>query len=856
MTNADTMSAAAAGMSAQRLRWVWVVAVAALLLAVVLAGLRLSHQQQQQELSRTLNELAHASDDLAQGYLHLHLDSGPDSPWQRGQGLALLEQALRSYQRLLAQGPGTGPAPAADAAAFQAHIARVRALLQVTPLQPQQELSLRLSIYRLSEQAAIMEVQARTGLSRALQQQERLFRGVLLAAVLLLLIIAALLGLAARERSLRTRQLQDSEARFHQLCASLSSVYWLRDAQTQALVYLSPVCERVWGRSAADVWRDPAPWPEDVLPEDQARLAAARTQLLRGTHRGDSRAEHREEHREEYREEFRIIRPDGQLRWIEERARAVPGVSGQVEYIAGLATDISARKQLEQNLQQQEQVLQQVLRIARLGTWTLDAESDRLLLSPEVCAMLELLPGTVLPRVEALAMYPPRWRPLIEAALERCLVDGTAYAEELQIRTASGRYLWVRVLGQARRRASGVITGVEGSVQNITEQKQATALLSLGHQRFQQFADAMPLVVWSAEPDGSIDYLNRSFTQLTGLTANEASSWQQLWWSALHPDDQPLIRRAWREAMLGSAPLVVELRLRASDDSYRWYEAQAVPTRNDHGQMVKWYGSASDIHARKLSEDRARALAERLTHTLESISDGFFTLDDNWCFDYVNAETERLLASARADLLGHCIWDVYPATRNSAFEHHYRRAREQGCKMSFEAYYEPMACWFRVSAYPLDGGVAVYFQDVSIWHEREQQLHLLETCLAHMQDMVMVTEAEPQDEPGPRIVFVNDAFTRRTGYSRAEVLGRSPRFLQGPNTQRAALDRMRTAMQAWQPVRVELINYTKSGEEFWLEIELVPVADPQGWYTHWVAVERDITRRKTGSPAPLPQTPR
>jgi len=124
------------------------------------------------------------------------------------------------------------------------------------------------------------------------------------------------------------------------------------------------------------------------------------------------------------------------------------------------------------------------------------------------------------------------------------------------------------------------------------------------------------------------------------------------------------------------------------------------------------------------------------------------------------------------------------------------------------------------------------------------QLRLLEVCVSNLNDIVLITEAEPFNEPGPRIVFVNDAFVRLTGYTREEVLGQTPRFLQGPKTQRDELDRMGAAFRQWLPVRAELINYTKSGQEFWLELDIVPVKDASGWYTHWVAVERDITDRK------------
>lgn len=139
--------------------------------------------------------------------------------------------------------------------------------------------------------------------------------------------------------------------------------------------------------------------------------------------------------------------------------------------------------------------------------------------------------------------------------------------------------------------------------------------------------------------------------------------------------------------------------------------------------------------------------------------------------------------------------------------------------------------------------------DISLRNQGDDRFNLLEDCLSRLNDLVLITEAEPIDEPGPRILYVNDAFVRRTGYTREEVLGRSPRFLQGRKTQRDVLDRIRTAMLAFQPVREEIINYTKSGEEFWLEIDIVPVANAEGRFTHFVAIERDITERKQAEAA-------
>jgi len=128
--------------------------------------------------------------------------------------------------------------------------------------------------------------------------------------------------------------------------------------------------------------------------------------------------------------------------------------------------------------------------------------------------------------------------------------------------------------------------------------------------------------------------------------------------------------------------------------------------------------------------------------------------------------------------------------------------------------------------------------------QANEQRHILELCIAKLNDVVVITEAEPLEAPGPRMVFVNDAFERMTGYSRAEALGQSPCLLQGPKTNRSELTRIHEALRQWHPVHAELLNYKKTGELFWVELDITPVANAAGWFTHWIAIQRDITDRK------------
>lgn len=123
---------------------------------------------------------------------------------------------------------------------------------------------------------------------------------------------------------------------------------------------------------------------------------------------------------------------------------------------------------------------------------------------------------------------------------------------------------------------------------------------------------------------------------------------------------------------------------------------------------------------------------------------------------------------------------------------------------------------------------------------------LFESIVVNANDVVLVTEAEPVDLPsgGPRVIYVNPAFTRMTGYEPEDILGRTPRILQSPQTDRTELDRLRKALLSWEAVEVELLNLRKDGTEFWVQISITPVINAVGWYTHWVAIQRDITARK------------
>jgi len=129
------------------------------------------------------------------------------------------------------------------------------------------------------------------------------------------------------------------------------------------------------------------------------------------------------------------------------------------------------------------------------------------------------------------------------------------------------------------------------------------------------------------------------------------------------------------------------------------------------------------------------------------------------------------------------------------------------------------------------------------------ELRLTAAAVSRLNDMVMIAQANPLPNAEQPIVFVNDALLRRSGYTREQMLGQSMRLLHGPDTDQDEVARVVRAMRSVEPVSVELVNYTRDGERFWVESEMVPFADEAGINTHWVVVGRDVTERRKAADA-------
>ena len=253
-----------------------------------------------------------------------------------------------------------------------------------------------------------------------------------------------------------------------------------------------------------------------------------------------------------------------------------------------------------------------------------------------------------------------------------------------------------------------------------------------------------------------------------------------------------------------------------------------------------------DITKRKLAEMTSNLLAA----IVASSNDAIIGKDLSSTITSWNRGAEKIFGYSAGEMVGSSILGLIPPDRQEEENHILGNILRGESLEHFETLRQTkdgQLIDVSITASPIQDaagkaiGVSKVVRDISARKKADQHLRLLNTCISNLNEIVMITEANPVDEPGPRIVFVNEAFERITGYSSAETLGRSPRFLQGVNTDPQTLDAIQHALAQRQAIRRQILNYRKDGTEFWMDMDIVPIFDATGFCTHFVAIERDAT---------------
>ncbi|MEX2550830.1 MAG: PAS domain-containing protein [Nitriliruptoraceae bacterium] len=318
--------------------------------------------------------------------------------------------------------------------------------------------------------------------------------------------------------------------------------------------------------------------------------------------------------------------------------------------------------------------------------------------------------------------FHPEDRPRARALWQQATSTGEPYEIEYRLRRFDGVYHWMLGRTMPLRDASGAIVKWFGTCTDIEELKQAQAAL---------------------EQSRSLHRLAGSMAKLGGWSldvADEHMVWSEEIYEIIEaPDDaepglegsiglylpayQPRLRAAVEACATSGSPFDLELALETYRGRRLWVRVIGEAHAGPDGEVAQVTGALQDITAFKETSHRNQVLAERLTTTLESITDAFYTLDREWRFTYMNGHATELLQRDREELLGRTFWDEFAPALGTELEVVYRRAMAEGATFVLEAYhYHPLGTWFQVTVYPSEQGLAVYFRDVSTQHRDRRAL--------------------------------------------------------------------------------------------------------------------------------------
>jgi PAS domain S-box-containing protein len=227
----------------------------------------------------------------------------------------------------------------------------------------------------------------------------------------------------------------------------------------------------------------------------------------------------------------------------------------------------------------------------------------------------------------------PEDLPHVIQVFTQSIASGSPYEIVQRLRRSDSVYRWFQNNGFPLREASGHIVSWCVLLTDIDERKRAEEALAASERNLKLIIDTIPALAWSARPDGNADFFNQHYLDFIGLSAEQASGWG--WTAAVHPEDLNGLTATWQRVMASEAPGEAEARLRRSDREYRWFLFRVNPLRDEHRNIVKWYGINTDIEDRKRAEAELRRAydsfsdAQRLSKTGSFITD-LLVDNHNW----------------------------------------------------------------------------------------------------------------------------------------------------------------------------------------------------------------------------------
>jgi len=319
-----------------------------------------------------------------------------------------------------------------------------------------------------------------------------------------------------------------------------------------------------------------------------------------------------------YHLDKRYVRKNGSLIWVALTKSLQRNADGTPVYTMAVIQDISVRKQMEASLVESVQQFQRAVFAAPFPIMLHIDAGDVLIVNDSWVEQSGYM-HSMIPTVDT-------WvdkafgseNSTAKADMERLYsIEDKIHEGAKVIRTSTGEQrVWdfsSAPLGKDSHGNRMVIT----MAIDITERTRVEQALRDSRNRYHQLSDSMPQLVWTAQPDGTIDYYNYRYKEFDGISIKKDNHWE--WIPVVHPDDKVSTCKAWNRAVATGTDYQIEHRVRRADGSYHWYLSWAVPARDENGTIMKWYGTATDIddvkkvqHALQHSETRLKALTEML----------------------------------------------------------------------------------------------------------------------------------------------------------------------------------------------------------------------------------------------------
>ncbi|MDR3635323.1 MAG: PAS domain S-box protein [Isosphaeraceae bacterium] len=299
-----------------------------------------------------------------------------------------------------------------------------------------------------------------------------------------------------------------------------------------------------------------------------------------------------------------LIARDGRATPVEERAVPFRGHSGRIAGAIVVFRDVTehqraeeARTRLDALVESSEDAIVSQAIDGRIMSWNAGA-----------ARLFGYAAEEAIGQPVALIVPPERADELVQIGARLSRGEPTLHLDTVRVRR-DGRRFECSVSVFPLKDADGRPLGAALFAHEITARKQMEQALREGEQRFRQLAETIPHLVWTAEPDGALDYFNERSFDYTGMSFEQLLGWG--WEPVIHPADLTSCLERWRHSLRTGETFATEYRLRrASDGVFRWHLGRAQAVRDTRGRLVKWFGTCTDIDDRKRAEEAAQFLSE------------------------------------------------------------------------------------------------------------------------------------------------------------------------------------------------------------------------------------------------------